>query len=214
LRYVFVYRLHYLTETYIAVQPVCQAFLLHIVLLTLFSAGFQYLTETYIAVQRIDKFLSMPEPPPPVHMRAKPAAAATAAAAAAAGPAANVLSSSNKATSGRLSVDSIGAAAAAGGSKGTGLLSRVMRRSIDQQGQQKSTAAVAAAADGVVLCDQPDGYIELGGADYDWNTNVEEMAAQVSRLSCQSVQRGGASDIASGCCAVRSNSMQVEGHDM
>jgi hypothetical protein len=32
----------------------------------------------------------------------------------------------------------------------------------------------------VVLCDRPDGYVELGGADYDWNTNVEEMAAQVS----------------------------------
>lgn len=89
-------------------------------------AGFQYLTETHIAVQRIDKFLSMPEPPPPVHMRAKLAATAAAKEA----------------------------------------------PSRQQQGLES----------GVVLCDYPDGYVELGGADYDWSTNVEEMAAQVTRV--------------------------------
>lgn len=81
------------------------------------------MTETHIAVQRIDKFLSMPEPPPPVHMRAKPVAAAA--------------------------------------------------KDAKVQLQRQSTET------GVVLCDYPDGYVELGGADYDWSTNVEEMAAQV-----------------------------------
>jgi hypothetical protein len=155
----------------------------------LFHAGFQYLTETYIAVQRIDKFLSMPEPPPPVHMRAKPAAAAAAAGGANPLPTSSMTSSSSKVATSTPSVDPTllfagaapaAAAAATSGSKGPGLLSRVTRRSIDQHAQQKSAAAAAAAADGVVLCDRPDGYIELGGADYDWNTNVEEMAAQVS----------------------------------
>ena len=104
--------------------------------------GFQYMTETYIAVQRIDKFLSMPEPPPPVHMRAKsPAGAAT-----------------QPITATQLT--SLGPKAG----------SRLAR------GQGASTAAEPS----VVLCDYSDGYVELGGADYDWTTNVEEMAAQVS----------------------------------
>jgi hypothetical protein len=141
-------------------------------------AGFQYLTETYIAVQRIDKFLSMPEPPPPVHMRAKPAAAT------AAGTAADAVQSSSKtAAASRLSTDA--EAAAAGGSKGSGLLSHIRRKSTEQQQQQqegRQVPAGSAAAEGdVVMCRHPDGYVELGGADYDWNTNVEEMTVQVGQ---------------------------------
>jgi hypothetical protein len=146
-----------------------------------FPAGFQYLTETYIAVQRIDKFLSMPEPPPPVHMRAKPAAAFAGDAAACAPPAGQRISSKADAT-GRLSTDLAECEAAARSTKGSGLMSRVMRKSSEQQRESTvlpAAEAAAAAADGVVLCGYPDGYVELGGADYDWNTNVEEMAAQV-----------------------------------
>eukprot|EP00878_Enallax_costatus_P014214 GHUV01014868.1.p1 GENE.GHUV01014868.1~~GHUV01014868.1.p1 ORF type:complete len:677 (+),score=122.01 GHUV01014868.1:181-2211(+) len=105
--------------------------------------GFQYMTETYIAVQRIDKFLSMPEPPPPVHMRAKSSATAAA-------------QSTNATQAGRQS------------SSGLNTGSR------PAQGEGAGTRADS----GVVLCDYPDGYVELGGADYDWSTNVEEMAAQ------------------------------------
>jgi hypothetical protein len=133
--------------------------------------GFQYLTETFVALQRIDKFLGMPEPPPAVHMRARqqrsqsPAAAATAAQA--------VLPVSKAAG---------GAGAAADGAA---------------NGQQQQLAVVAAAAvdgssdgssNGVVVCDLPDGYVELGGADYDWASNIEEMASQV-RMCGRIVQR-------------------------
>jgi hypothetical protein len=121
-------------------------------------------------------------------MRAKPAAAAATAGAAPL-PTSSLTSSNVKVATSTPSVDptplfagAAPAAAAASGSKGPGLLSRVTRRSIDQHAQKSAAAAAAAAADGVVLCDRPDGYIELGGADYDWNTNVEEMAAQVSAL--------------------------------
>lgn len=132
------------------------------------STGFQYLTETYIATQRIDKFLSMPEPPPPVHMRAKPAAAAATAA-----------------------NESPASLAPAGGNAAVGSSQQASEPEVihQQAGQQHVNGARAtpvlqasvgaAGAIGVVLCDHPDGYVELGGADYDWNTNVEEMAAQV-----------------------------------
>jgi hypothetical protein len=109
------------------------------------------MAETYIALQRIDKFLSMPEAAPPVHMRAKSAAAPVVGA----NPP-PTSSSSSRATHGRLSVDA-----------------------------KLLMAEVAAAADSGVMCDCPEGYIELGGADYDWNTNVAEMAVQVSRSGCK-----------------------------
>lgn len=126
--------------------------------------GFQYLTETFVALQRIDKFLGMPEPPPAVHMRARqqrsqsPAAAAVTAAAPAAAPAVLPVS---KAAGGAIAADGVA------------------------NGQQQ-LAVVAAAADGgssngVVVCDLPDGYVELGGADYDWASNIEEMASQVTQ---------------------------------
>lgn len=138
--------------------------------------GFQYLTETFVALQRIDKFLGMPEPPPAVHMRARqqqrsqsPEAGAvvTAAAPAAAAAAPAVLPVSKAA----------GGAVAANGVANS---------------QQQLAAVVAAAADGgsssdsssdgVVVCDMPDGYVELGGADYDWASNIEEMASQVNAM--------------------------------
>jgi hypothetical protein len=150
-------------------------------------------------------------------MRAKPAAAAATAGAAPL-PTSSLTSSNVKVATSTPSVDptplfagAAPAAAAASGSKGPGLLSRVTRRSIDQHAQ-KSAAAAAAAADGVVLCDRPDGYIELGGADYDWNTNVEEMAAQVSASQVvNSVVIVLQATLHFGVCLVTSHSMQL-GH--
>lgn len=101
--------------------------------LTTCLPGFQYMTETVIAVQRIDKFLSMPEPPPPVHMRHR-------------------------------------SACGSGKAGGPGAVD------VPADGSGKGGAGGRA---GVVMSDLPDGYVELGGADYDWATNVEEMAAQV-----------------------------------
>lgn len=131
--------------------------------------GFQYLTETFVALQRIDQFLGMPEPPPAVHMCARqqrssqsPAAAVAVITAAAAVAAPAVLPVS-KAAGGAVAPDRVA------------------------NGQQQ-LGVVAAAADGgssdgssngVVVCDLPDGYVELGGADYDWASNIEEMASQV-----------------------------------
>lgn len=120
--------------------------------------GFQYLTETFVALQRIDKFLGMPEPPPAVHMRARQARRAQSPAA---------------------------AAAVGGGKAATG--NGVNKQAVN--GQQH--AAVVAddssrgggSDSGVVMCDLPDGYVELGGADYDWITNMQEMASEVGLQS-------------------------------
>jgi hypothetical protein len=115
--------------------------------------GFQYLTETFVALQRIDKFLGMPEPPPAVHMRARQARRPQSPAAATA-PAGAV---------GR-AVDSDG----------------VHKQAMNGQQQPMGANIDSKGSDsGVVLCDLPDGYVELGGADYDWITNMQEMASQV-----------------------------------
>jgi hypothetical protein len=138
------------------------------------ATGFQYMTETYIAVQRIDKFLSMPEPPPPTHLYNRYAAAAT----------------GRPGSTGRVAV----AGLVQGGAAVPSHRQQQQQRKLVQQPQQQAddipvadrvdgggvdaAAAAAVANRGVTLSDLPDGYVELGGADYDWNTNVDEMAAQ------------------------------------
>jgi hypothetical protein len=144
--------------------------------------GFQYLTETFVALQRIDKFLGMPEPPPAVHMRARtsaqklsqaaaPAAAVDAAAAAAAAVAAAPLAQAT-------------AAKQADGAEVLG--SNEQKQVVNGKQQQAAKLVVADSSSGsssqeggVVMCDLPDGYVELRGADYDWVTNMQEMASQV-----------------------------------
>jgi hypothetical protein len=112
--------------------------------------GFQYLTETFVALQRIDKFLGMPEPPPAVHMRARQARRSQSPAAAA-GAAGNAVDSSG-----------------------------VHKQALNGQQPPAGVVGDSSGSDsGVVMCDLPDGYVELGGADYDWITNMQEMASQV-----------------------------------
>lgn len=131
--------------------------------------GFQYLTETFVALQRIDKFLGMPEPPPAVHMRARQQPPSPAAAAA--GPAGEVGKQGQQA-----------AAAGVGEVPANG----ATLHTANGQQQQLVAGLVQAgkgdsngSSNGVVVCDLPDGYVELGGADYDWITNMQEMASQV-----------------------------------
>ncbi|KAF6260228.1 P-loop containing nucleoside triphosphate hydrolase protein [Scenedesmus sp. NREL 46B-D3] len=76
-------------------------------------------------------------------------------------------------------------AAAASGSR-TNVSTSSSKTGTGRPSVDSTRAAAAAAADAVVLCGHPDGYVELGGADYDWNTNVEEMAAQQQQHACNS----------------------------
>lgn len=126
----------------------------------LLSAGFQYMTETYIAVQRIDSFLSMPEPPPPVHMQARPAVVITEKTTTA--PANTKTANHQDSLRHVPTADTVGAAIGDHTSCNGDFIYNDDNDDHD-----------------VVLCDYPDGYVALGGADYDWSTNVEEMAAQV-----------------------------------
>lgn len=119
-----------------------------------------------MALQRIDRFLGMPEPPPAVHMRAKKKQRQQQPVAAADGAAVNGVPHTNGIAS--------SAAAAPGGASSDG-------------------GGSGSSESGVVECDLPDGYVELGGADYDWITNMQEMAAQVC-LWCDACQTSG------GCC--------------
>jgi hypothetical protein len=150
--------------------------------------GFQYLTETFVALQRIDKFLGMPEPPPAVHMRARqqaqqPSGAAPPAAAAAVNAA------------GATAVTATAAVALAAPTAPATEAGVVVADSAQEKqpvnGQQQPACVVAGGSSsgdssqegGVVMCDLPDGYVELGGADYDWVTNMQEMASQVRGCS-------------------------------
>lgn len=136
--------------------------------------GFQYLTETFVALQRIDKFLGMPEPPPAVHMRAREQRRS---ASPAATEPAGVTGSTGKDVN-----RAVGAVSAAGNG--------VQKQAANGQHHQQKSAVVvggdssSGSDNGVVMCDLPDGYVELGGADYDWVTNMQEMASQV-RTSVQ-----------------------------
>eukprot|EP00879_Flechtneria_rotunda_P017481 GHRR01018328.1.p1 GENE.GHRR01018328.1~~GHRR01018328.1.p1 ORF type:complete len:1541 (+),score=583.94 GHRR01018328.1:446-5068(+) len=143
--------------------------------------GFQYMTETWIAVQRIDKFLSMPEPPPPVHMRAKPAAKEEA-----------TPETANRATK-YAGVSPVASTFAADGrdENDTQGLQQKQQGSQQQQprqrkplqwqqwwGRRNQQQRPSTSSENGAATSYPDGYVELGRADYDWNTNVEEMAAQ------------------------------------
>lgn len=135
------------------------------------AAGFQYLTETFVALQRIDKFLGMPEPPPAVHMRARK-------------------TQQQQASQSPAKASGSTAAAVAGinGARGTPITAQQEQEQPQQASIQQQPSVVAegsssiggrSSPDGIVVCDLPDGYVELGGADYDWTTNVQEMASQV-----------------------------------
>lgn len=138
-------------------------------------AGFQYLTETFVALQRIDKFLGMPEPPPAVHMRSRQQQQQPQS------PAARSAGKANPAP----------AADSAAISNGHGSqVNQEMSPSAEPQSTQQQPSVAAGngstgAADnsnGVLICDLPDGYVELGGAEYDWIINMQDMASQVGEL--------------------------------
>lgn len=150
--------------------------------------GFQYLTETFVALQRIDKFLGMPEPPPAVHMRARQQSQQVSQAAS---PAAAVDTPTAAAAAAAAPEVALGAPAAAATQAGVVVTDAGSAEKQPVNGQQQAARVVAGDSSsgssssqegGVVMCDLPDGYVELGGADYDWVTNMQEMASQVRGL--------------------------------
>jgi len=133
-------------------------------------AGFQYLTETFVALQRIDKFLGMPEPPPAVHMRSRQ----------------QQQQEQSPAPAGKASPTPAADRAAISNGHGSQVNQQDSPQAEPQSNQQQPSVAAGSgstgAADnsnGVLICDLPDGYVELGGAEYDWIINMQEMASQV-----------------------------------
>lgn len=142
-----------------------------------FVLGVQFLAELKVSLKRIDDFLSMPEPPPPTHQREaiREAAAAAAAAAAAGGP------EGGKQQKPRLSLDVLFGRGGGGG------------------GATAAPAAVAAleSGEGGGAAAVPVGGLRLGGADYDWSQNIEQMGLGSNGGSSGGGGGGGSGDSSS-----------------
>jgi hypothetical protein len=121
------------------------------------------MTETSVAVQRIDAFLSLPEPPPPVHMQPAQQQHATDPGS----PAGRRSSSDAPQQRRKFSLELLRG-------KGPDQRRPPHLALASHQGQQVLDAAAGA---GVTVYSV--GHVELRGADYDWDRNIEEMAAQV-----------------------------------
>jgi ABC-type multidrug transport system fused ATPase/permease subunit len=146
-----------------------------------FVLGVQFLAELKVSLKRIDDFLSMPEPPPPTHQRHKDLAAYPPALA---GP-------NGSASSGAPALPPAAASAAGAGSgsslKGSLEMARqasgeALRRSMDvlfgrsrPQSRLSDTQARGSMLEEAEAAAVPVGGLKLGGADYDWSHNVEQL---------------------------------------
>jgi ABC-type multidrug transport system fused ATPase/permease subunit len=117
-----------------------------------FVLGVQFLAELKVSLRRIDDFLSMPEPPPPTHQRGLDQAAGAAPAAGAEAAAAGGRPSAEKR---RLSFDALLGRRRSAAANGTGTV-------LDKEGKSSGVEV-------------PVGGLRLGGADYDWSRNVEQL---------------------------------------
>jgi len=154
-----------------------------------FVLGVQFLAELKVSLRRIDDFLSMPEPPPPTHQRHLPAALGAGGSASA--TASNGSSSAARGASKQLPASTpsprklpITASSPQPPAESEQPDHAKRRLSLDvlfgRRPRSRAscdldprTAAEAAEAEAV-----PVGGLRLGGVDYEWTRNVEQMGLQ------------------------------------